>query len=234
MMKKLPVLAFGLSVFTLMIIAASTGVTGMPVTNSVGVGEKQTIIMIRHGEKPKDGLGQLNVTGLKRSLLLPDFFKTHFPSPDAIFAPNPDIQHFENHGDKKYHYYIRPLLTIAPTAITLGLPVNTGIGLDAPDELIKALLAPQYHSSTIIVAWEHSQIVEIAEKLINRFGSDAVVPDWSNNNYNMFFVFTIDWRKATDQLTFSVRSENFPDLRSVPVCPPYLDGAKPQTTDTKL
>ena len=202
-------------------------VSGIAVAGQVSDASKpsgiETIIIIRHAEKPKDGLGQLSITGLKRSLLLPDFFKNNFPRPDYIFAPNPAVKHFENHGDKQYHYYVRPLLTIAPTAITLEMPVNTGIGLDAPKDLVKTLLAPEYHNSTIIVAWEHSQIVEIAKMFIDHFHSDAKVPQWSNKNFNMFFVFTIDWNKKQDQLKFNVRSEGFDDLSGKAIHPAYLN-----------
>ena len=189
-------------------------------SNSPGI---ETIIIIRHAEKPKAGLGQLSVTGLKRSLLLPDFFKKHFPKPDYIFAPNPAIKHFENHGDKKHHYYIRPLLTIAPTAITLGMPVNTGIGLDTPENLVKKLLESKYHSSTIYVAWEHSQIVDIAKMLIRHFNSDTKVPGWSNKDFNMIFVFTIDWNKKLEKLKFEVKSEGFHDITNKAVRPTYLN-----------
>ena len=168
-------------------------------------------------------MGQLSITGLKRSLLLPAFFKDNFPRPDDIFAPNPAVMHYENHGDKKNHYYIRRLLTIAPTAVTLGMPVNTGIGLDAPQDLVKTLLTPKYHSATIYVAWEHSQIVEIANMLIRRFHSDAQVPHWSNDNFNMFFVITIDWKREQDQLTFDVRSQGFDNLSGKAVHPEYLN-----------
>ncbi|WP_108652822.1 hypothetical protein [Dongshaea marina] len=183
----------------------------------------ETIVIVRHAEKPKAGLGQLSVTGLKRSLLLPEFFAKNFPRADYIFAPNPAVKHFENHGDKQYHYYIRPLATIEPTAITLGLPVNVGIGLNDHNKLVEALLQSKYHSSTIYVAWEHSQIVKIAKEIMTRFGSDAKVPDWKNSNFNMYFVFTIDWNKKENQLTFKVGDEGFHDLDKQAVHPAYLN-----------
>jgi hypothetical protein len=208
---------------SIIIFAVSGSANAAQVTDASKTAGVETIIIIRHAEKPKAGLGQLSVTGLKRSLLLPDFFKNNFPRPDYIFAPNPAVKHYENHGDKKYHYYVRPLLTIAPTAITLGMPVHTGFGLDATNDLVEKLLAPEYHSSTIIVAWEHSQIVQIAEMFIEHFHSDAKVPKWSNKNFNMFFVFTIDWNKKHDQLNFEVKSEGFHDLSDKAVHPTYLD-----------
>ena len=52
----------------------------------------ETIVMVRHGEKPAAGLGQLNCQGLHRSLALPRVLQQKFGTPTAIFAPNPGIQ----------------------------------------------------------------------------------------------------------------------------------------------
>jgi len=49
----------------------------------------QTIIMIRHGEKPSSHpSGQLNCQGLNRALALPAVL-AKYGRPVAIFAPNP-------------------------------------------------------------------------------------------------------------------------------------------------
>jgi len=52
----------------------------------------QTLVFIRHGEKPAQGLGLLTCRGLNRALKLPDYFAAHFPPPDYIFAPNPSVK----------------------------------------------------------------------------------------------------------------------------------------------
>jgi hypothetical protein len=49
----------------------------------------ETIVCVRHGEKPPGGLGQLNCRGLNRSLALPDVLLKKFGVPQFIFAPNP-------------------------------------------------------------------------------------------------------------------------------------------------
>ena len=59
----------------------------------------ETVVLIRHGEKPAKGLGLLTCKGLNRALLLPDFFATNFNRPDHIFAPNPSVRASEIHGD---------------------------------------------------------------------------------------------------------------------------------------
>lgn len=59
----------------------------------------QTLVFIRHGEKPARGLGLLSCRGLNRALNLPHYFAAHFPPPDYIFAPNPSVKVTELHGD---------------------------------------------------------------------------------------------------------------------------------------
>ncbi len=83
----------------------------------------ETIVCIRHGEKPHGGLGQLTNRGLNRSLALPEVLLKKYGTPQFIFAPNPS----EKVDGAKY-FYIRPLATIEPTAIRCGLPVNTEFG----------------------------------------------------------------------------------------------------------
>ncbi len=187
--------------------------------------DTQTIVIVRHAEKPKEGLGQLSVIGLKRSLLLPEFFKNNFAKADYIFAPNPAIKHFEYHGDKKWYCYVRPLATIEPTAITLGLPVDTTLGLNDSEQLVDELLASKYHNSTIYIAWEHSKIVDIAEELLKKMhATDVVIPTWNGDNFNMVFVFTIDWTKPVGkQLSFKLISENLNNLANKKVDPDYLN-----------
>lgn len=185
----------------------------------------ETIVIIRHGEKPKNGLGQLSVIGLKRSLLLPYFFKKHFGRADYIFAPNPAIKHLENHGDKRWYCYVRPLATIEPTAIMLGLPVDTTLGLNDVDKLADELLEYKYHNSTIYIAWEHSRIVDLAKELIRKtHAPDIAVPKWHEDNFNMVFVFKIEWKRSVGkQLYFKVMSEDLNNLANKKVDPPYLN-----------
>ena len=49
----------------------------------------ETIVFIRHGEKPEGGFGQLNFQGQNLALALAPIIAKSFGRPDAIFAPNP-------------------------------------------------------------------------------------------------------------------------------------------------
>src|ERR1019366_8877077 len=52
----------------------------------------ETIVLVRHGEKPDKGLGQLDCQGLNRALALPPVIAKTFGRPSAIFAPDPSQQ----------------------------------------------------------------------------------------------------------------------------------------------
>ena len=182
-------LLFTLSVF---LLSGSLFATGTP--------QKQTIVIIRHAEKPERGLGQLNCTGLNRALKLPNYFKSHFPAPDKILAPDPAIKALEKHGDGRYYNYVRPLVTIEPTAISLTMPVNTEIGYNQPERLFRSLIKECNRNSVIYVAWEHTNILEATRLLLKHFKVSTKIPDWDNSNYNMVFVFNIDWSKTLRHL----------------------------------
>ncbi len=82
-------------------------------------GHEETIVLIRHGEKPAGGLGQLNCQGLNRSLALPRVLIAKFGKPAFIFAPNP--QQEANENGQRYDY-IRPLATIEPRRFNSASP----------------------------------------------------------------------------------------------------------------
>jgi hypothetical protein len=167
----------------------------------------ETLVLVRHAEKPAEGLGLLTCKGLNRALLLPDFFATNFKRPDHIFVPNPAVKVTEIHGNGQRYDYVRPLLTIGPTAVRFGVPINTQLPFNDPGLLADTLLDQQYHNDTIYVAWEHSNLVAFAEIVLKRFRDQTPVPPWPDRDYDTFYVFRIDWGKVPT-LKSEVRSEN--------------------------
>src|SRR5271170_3050666 len=130
---------------------------------------KETIVFVRHGEKPPQGLGQLDCRGLNRAPALPAVIQKSFGKPDAIFAPNPSDQK----KDEGEHYdYVRPLTTIEPTAIAFGIPVNAQIGYDDKEGLRKALENPTYRDALVLVGWEHAIIGAVARELLSANGGN--------------------------------------------------------------
>jgi len=148
-----------------------------------------TLVMIRHGEKPPLGLGQLNCQGLNRALALPDVLLAKFGRPAALFAPDPGVT-AKDFGQP--YNYIRPLATIEPTAIRLGLPVNTRWGVDKLTPLEDDLLGPEHRDQVVFIAWEHNLIVKLARDIVSRRGADPqVVPEWSRDDFDSIFVLSL-------------------------------------------
>ncbi len=156
----------------------------------------ETIVLLRHGEKPASGLGQLDCQGLNRSLALPAVIRRDFGTPTALFAPNP--AEMKQDGGVDYAY-IRPLATIEPTAIAFGLPVDVSHGVQNWLDLAHALQAPQYASAVVVVAWEHTDIVKLARALMTEHGGNpANIPDWNRADFDSVFVL----RLVGGQITF--------------------------------
>jgi hypothetical protein len=170
----------------------------------------ETIVLIRHGEKPATGLGQLNCKGLNRALALPSLLIGRYGKPDYIYAPNPSMQVSDGQNQPTYSY-VRPLATIEPTAIRLGMPVNTQIGFPQIDELQKALLQPAYAHSLIFVAWEHIKLYQFAQQMLKSYGTTSTpLPDWPNSDYETIYVFHItrSGPNSTPQATLDIQHED--------------------------
>ena len=166
----------------------------------------ETIVLIRHGEKPDAGLGQLNCQGLNRALALPPVIQREFGRPDAIYAPDPS----EAKPDLGHPFdYVRPLATIEPTAIVMGLPVHASIGGTHIAELQHALEMPGYRSSLVLVAWEHAEIVKLARNLLTQYGANAtVVPDWKSSDFDSIYMIRLTWTGATASASFKRRAQH--------------------------
>ena len=181
------------------------------------VAGQETIIAIRHGEKPPAGLGQLDCQGLNRALALPKVLVPRFGRPDAIFAPDP-AQVVNDRSSQDYSY-VRPLITIEPTAIELGMPVNAQIGFKDIAKLQAAVTAPQYAHARIYIAWEHGLLNRFAQQMLTSYGDNpAVVPDWPNSDYDRIYVFTITQDQGKPKLDFKIEHEGL-DGKLSDTCP---------------
>jgi hypothetical protein len=152
---------------------AATGGTTPSITTS------ETIVVLRHGEKPSGGYGQITCQGLQRALALPPVLTGLFGTPQYIFAPNPIPQVVDPAGS---FYYVRPLATIEPTAVRLGMPVNTQYGFTDIAGLQNELLSGTYASATVFVAWEHLEGQQFVQNLMNQFGGGVSVPAWPSGD----------------------------------------------------
>ena len=166
----------------------------------------ETIALLRHGEKPALGLGQLTCQGLNRALALPGVIENEFGKPDAIFAPDP-AQSKEDQG--RPYSYVRPLATIEPTAIAFGLPVDASVGFADLDGLLQKLESPTYRNALVIVAWEHFYIAQLSRLIVGKHGGDpGLVPDWPPDDYDSFYVVKLHEGAGSPGVTFERRHEH--------------------------
>jgi len=161
----------------------------------------QTLVFLRHGEKPDGGLGQLNCQGLNRAIDLSTLLPEKFGKADYVFAANPTRNVEEGEFDNSYSY-IRPLMTISPSAIKLGLPVNINFSANDTSDLADELLHDKYHNSVIYTAWSHGYLPE----LINKVAGDAtgkkttITDDWESSDYDSLYVLTLTWHNGKASL----------------------------------
>jgi hypothetical protein len=168
-------------------------------------GAVETIVFVRHGEKPEGGLGQLNCQGLNRALALAPIIAKCFGRPDAIFAPNPSRPK-EDAGNP--YDYVRPLATIEPTAIWFGLPVDVSLDFNDREGLLAALekrRAPD-RNVLILAAWEHKQIGPIVRALLTAHGANEAIvkeiKDWEGKDFDSMYIVTIGQLGNTTKATF--------------------------------
>ncbi|WP_322615395.1 histidine phosphatase family protein [Pseudomonas sp. BIC9C] len=157
----------------------------------------QTLVFLRHGEKPAAGLGQLNCQGLNRAIDLATLLPEKFGKANYVFAANPTRNVEEGEFDNSYSY-IRPLMTISPSAIKLGLPVNINFSANDTSDLAEELLHDKYHNSVIYTAWSHGYLPE----LINTVAGEAtgkkmtLTQDWESSDYDSLYVLTLTWHNG--------------------------------------
>ena len=174
---------------------------------------QETIVAIRHAEKPPTSLGQLTCKGLNRALALPKVLIPRYGKPDRIYAPDPGTR-IGQLGNLSYSY-VRPLMTIEPTAIQLELPVNALIGFKNVGQLRKQLLVPENANSVIYLAWEHFYLNEFAKRLLKAYRKDpSLVPDWPNDEYDRIYIFQIKGTGKKKDLTFRVEQQGLTDSLS--------------------
>jgi hypothetical protein len=169
----------------------------------------ETLVCLRHGEKPPGGLGQLNCRGLNRALALPDVLLKKYGQPQFIFAPSPNEK---IDGDPGY-YYVRPLMTIEPTAVRCGLPVNTGFGYLQIKGLENELGKPPYQNATVFISWEHVLLHDFVKNIMkDNGGNPSQVPNWSGKDYDSIYLVKITRSGGHTSVSFTLDHEGLNNL----------------------
>jgi len=168
----------------------------------------ETLICVRHGEKPPGGLGQLTCRGLNRALALPKVLLAKYAAPQFVFAPNPTQK-----SDGNKYNYVRPLMTIEPTAIRCGLPINTTFGAKDIKKLEEELQKEAYRNATVYIAWEHTLLDNFAKDVVKTYGGDAAkVPAWPGTDFDTIFVFKITRDNGKESVEFIIDHEGLNGL----------------------
>ncbi|HHQ6611312.1 histidine phosphatase family protein [Morganella morganii] len=155
----------------------------------------QTIVFIRHGEKPNNDSGQLTCKGLNRALALPDVLISNFGKPDALFASAPK--------QNKLGSSLRAVQTITPTAVKVSLPIHLNYHAGETNELQKALLSKQYENSVIFIAWEHDNLVKAAKSIMKSEGANPdEIPKWQGSDFDSIYILRINRDNGSKIITF--------------------------------
>jgi hypothetical protein len=171
----------------------------------------ETVVFLRHGEKPEKEIGQLNCQGLNRALALPRVLVSKFGRPDYIFAPA--ASRIAKMGGGVGYNYLRPLATIEPTAIELGLPVNADFPYSEIAGLQTELTGEKYQNALIFVAWEHHQLENLVKQLVSKFHGDPdQVPHWKGKDFDSLYIVRITTHAGTRSISFTQDQEGLSNL----------------------
>ncbi len=163
--------------------------------------EAKQVIFIRHAEKEnEDGTIKdvhLSAKGYIRANELPDFFMNHLPNevhkPDLIIAMKQSHKKSSN----------RPVETVQPLAKALNIPLYAEYTQGETDLAAKEI--NQYgKDKTVLVCWEHEELVKIAKRLgapVKSWGSNPKAKKSDDNNYDAIWVLT---KTSDDKPVFSV------------------------------
>jgi hypothetical protein len=164
---------------------------------------EQTLVFLRHAEKPAAGLGQLTCQGLNRSLALPTVLIGRYGTPDFVYAPNPDVKMIDS-GES--FYYVRPLATIEPTAIRANKSVNTKYGFNEVSGLESLLIQKAKADTTIFIAWDHTYMPQLVQHIMNEYGGGVKVPAWVTGDYDTLYVVRLNYTGSVSA-TFHIEKE---------------------------
>jgi hypothetical protein len=138
----------------------------------------KTILLLRHGEEPKDTNSlDLSDTGRDRAEKLATFIPKQFGPPDFIFAAAPT-------GAS-----VRPYLTVRPLTDSIEGRIDGSYKARDFGMLASKLLAdPAFVGKVIVVCWTHSELPALASSLNVRLGD---FPEkWDEKVFNLIFQLT--------------------------------------------
>ncbi|MGI4873531.1 MAG: hypothetical protein ACRYFX_20435 [Janthinobacterium lividum] len=162
------------------------------------------ILLIRHGEKPASG-DNLSCAGLNRALALPAVLHKLLPAPpDYTFVPLIGT-------DGKDTTSIRMLQTVMPYAVRHNLTINSDYAADNTAGLAKKL---RHSRGTVLVVWEHVNIVEITKKL----GIKELL-EWPDNDFDSIWTISFSGGGTKGKAKRPVLARSKQHIRPSTTCP---------------
>jgi hypothetical protein len=148
------------------------------------------IMLIRHAEKPDGNDGgvdqkgnpdkhDLIVRGWQRAGALVQFFANPrdpngpIRRPATLFATEPSSQTASK----------RPLHTMTPLAIFLGIAINTDITEGAEQDLVDQAVAS---TGVVLIAWHHEAIPKIANLILQ---NQSAPQKWPGDRFDVVWIF---------------------------------------------
>jgi phosphohistidine phosphatase SixA len=145
------------------------------------------VMIIRHAEKPADdGKDDPNLSqrGYERAQALAKVIPEHFPRPDFLIAT------------KASKSSDRPGETIEPLAKTLHEEIEFPFKDDDYERLAHAVLSEKkYASKTVLIAWHHGTIPQLAKAL----GAKDVPEHWKSDVFDRVWEIRYDHKTVTWQ-----------------------------------
>ena len=164
----------------LIVLLLATGCDGKK-HNGKGIpNDKLKVVIIRHGEKPKNG-DNLSCQGQNRALQLPAVLHQKINVPGYIFVPALEGDDSTKHS--------RMFQTISPFAIKYNVPINSKYSADENDKIAKSVFKK---TGTVLMVWEHSAIQRLASTL-----GVGNPPQWEDADYDSIWMISYHDNKAT-------------------------------------
>ena len=162
------------------------------------------IVIIRHGEKPASG-DNLSCAGLNRALALPAVLN------QLLLVP-PDYTYVPLIGtDGKDTTSIRMLQTVMPYAVQHNLTINSDFAAENIVGLTKKL---RRRRGTVLVVWEHVNIIKIAEEL----GIKSPL-DWGDADFDSIWTISFSGGGAKGKARHPVLTKGKQHIRPSAICP---------------
>jgi len=157
----------------------STFMEAQPAKNYLA---NNTVLIIRHSEKPDTGTG-LTPTGEARARLYVKYFQ---PFQEQGFSVPVDCLYAGADSEKSF----RPRLTLEPLSKATGLPLHLKVGTK-DSEALALELKTEAHGQHPLIAWRHGDI----PALLTAFGAspEKILPNgkWPDDVFDWVIVLTM-------------------------------------------